>query len=69
MGKVFGTFGKMRNAYKILVRKPECKSPLVRPRHRWEDNIKIYLMEIRCVCVYWIHVSRGRALWWVLGTQ
>jgi hypothetical protein len=28
--------GKMRNAYKILVRKPEVMRPLIRPRHRWE---------------------------------
>jgi hypothetical protein len=31
----------MRNAYKILVRKPEGKKPLGKPRRRWEDNIKI----------------------------
>jgi hypothetical protein len=38
---------KMRNTYKILVGKPEVKRPLRRPRHRWEDNIKIDLTEIR----------------------
>jgi hypothetical protein len=38
--------GKMRNAYKILVRKPEWKKPLGRPRHGWEDNIKMGLTEI-----------------------
>jgi hypothetical protein len=31
----------MRNAYKILVGKPEGKRPLRRPKHRWEDNIKM----------------------------
>jgi hypothetical protein len=31
--------GEMRNAYKILVRKPGGKRPLRRPRCRWEDNI------------------------------
>jgi hypothetical protein len=35
--------GDMRNAYKILVGKPEGKRPLGRPRRRWEDNIKIEL--------------------------
>jgi hypothetical protein len=30
--------GEMRNVYKILVRKPEGKGPLGKPRHRWEDN-------------------------------
>jgi hypothetical protein len=34
------------NAYKILVGKPEGRRPLGRPRHRWEDNIKMDLGEI-----------------------
>ena len=32
--------GQSRNAYRVLVGKPEGKRPLGRPRHRWEDNIK-----------------------------
>jgi hypothetical protein len=32
--------GEMRNAYKVLVRKPEGKRPLRRPGHRWEENIR-----------------------------
>jgi hypothetical protein len=35
-----------RNAYRLLVGKPEGKRPLGRPRRRWADNIKIYLLEI-----------------------
>jgi hypothetical protein len=35
-----------RNAYSILVGKPEGKRPLGRPRRRWWDNIKMYLREI-----------------------
>jgi hypothetical protein len=35
--------GAKRNAYRILVGKPEGKRPLRRPRHRWVDNIKIDL--------------------------
>jgi hypothetical protein len=38
--------GEMRNAYKILFRKPEGKKPLRRPRHRWENNIRKDLGEI-----------------------
>jgi hypothetical protein len=38
--------GKRRNAYRILVGKPEGKRPLGRPRRRWVDNIKIDLREI-----------------------
>jgi len=30
-----------RNAYKVLMGKPEGKSPLARAKHRWEDNIKM----------------------------
>ena len=37
-----------RNAYRVLVGKPEGKRLLGRPRRRWEDNIKIYLREVGC---------------------
>jgi len=32
--------------HRVLVGKPEGKRPLGRPRHRWEDNIKIDLQEV-----------------------
>jgi hypothetical protein len=38
--------GEKRNAYRILVGKPEGKRPLGRPRSRWVDNIKMDLLEI-----------------------
>jgi hypothetical protein len=38
--------GEKRNAYNILVGKSEGKRPLRRPRHRWEDNIRMYHREI-----------------------
>jgi hypothetical protein len=38
--------GKKRNAYRILVGKPEGKRPLGRPRRRWVDTIKMDLREI-----------------------
>jgi hypothetical protein len=40
--------GKGRSVYRILVRKPEGKRSLGRPRHRWEDNIKMDLQEVGC---------------------
>jgi hypothetical protein len=43
----------MRNVYKILVRKPEI------PIHRWEDNIRMDLGEIRWEGVDWIHLAQG----------
>jgi hypothetical protein len=39
--------GERRNAYKILVGKPEGKRPLGRTRRRWEDNIRMDLKENR----------------------
>jgi hypothetical protein len=40
--------GESRGVYRVLVRKPEGKRPLGRPRCRWEDNIKIDLQGVRC---------------------
>jgi hypothetical protein len=48
-----------RNAYKILVRKPEGKIPLGRPRHRWEDNFRMDHREIQCG-VDWMHLVQDR---------
>jgi hypothetical protein len=43
MGRACSTNGAKRNAYKILVRKPEEKRPLGRPRRRWLKNNKLNL--------------------------
>jgi len=40
--------GEKRGVYRVLVRKPEVETPLGRPRHRWEDNIKLALQEVGC---------------------
>jgi hypothetical protein len=45
MGRACSTTGGKRNAYSILVRKPEGKRLLGRPRRRWVDNIEIDLRE------------------------
>jgi hypothetical protein len=37
--------GERRGAYRTLVGKPEGRRPLERPRHRWEDNIKMDLQK------------------------
>jgi hypothetical protein len=52
-----------RNAYRILVGKPEGKRPLGRPKHRWVDNIKIYLREIEWGGVNWIDPAQDRDQW------
>jgi hypothetical protein len=53
----------MRNAYKILVGKPEGRIPLGRSRHRWENNIRMDLREIRWEGVDWIHLAQDRDQW------
>jgi len=40
--------GERRGVYRVLVGKPEGKRPLLRPRCRWEDNIKMDLQEVGC---------------------
>jgi hypothetical protein len=49
--------GEVRNAYRILVRKPEGKRPLRRFRHRWEDNVRMDLKEICWEGVDGIHLA------------
>jgi hypothetical protein len=46
MGGACSSYGEGRGVYTILVAKPEGKSPLGRPRHRWEDNIQMDLQEV-----------------------
>jgi hypothetical protein len=45
--------GEKRNAYRILVGKPEGKRPLGRPRRRWEDNIKMDVREMGWCAIDW----------------
>jgi hypothetical protein len=52
--------GGRRNAYTVLVGKPEGKRPLGRPRRRLEDNIKMDLREIGWSCMDWIHLDRDQ---------
>jgi len=40
------------------VRKPEGRRPLRRPRHRWEDNIKMDLEEVECGGMDWIELAQ-----------
>jgi hypothetical protein len=58
--------GEERNVYRVLVGKSEGKRPLGRPRHRWEDGIKMDLREIGWGAVEWIHLAEDRDLWWAL---
>jgi hypothetical protein len=55
--------GQKRNAFRILMGKPEGKRPLGKPRHRWVDNIKMELTEIGWDGVDWIHMAQDRDQW------
>jgi hypothetical protein len=55
-----------RGLYRVLVGKLEGKSPLRRPRLRWEDNIKMDLQEVGWGGVYWIDLAQDRDRWQIL---
>jgi hypothetical protein len=63
MGRAGSTIGAKRNAYRILVGKPEGKRPLGRPRHRWVDNIKMHFIETGWYGMDWIDVTQDRDRW------
>jgi hypothetical protein len=50
----------MRNAYEILVGKPKGMRPLIRFRHRWENNIRMDLKEVGWEGVDWMHLLQDR---------
>jgi hypothetical protein len=52
--------GEKRNAYRLLVGKPERKRPLERPRHRWMDNITMDLGNVGWGDVDWIGLAQDR---------
>ena len=49
--------------YRVLVGKPERRRPLGRPRHRWEDNIKMDLQDVGCGGMDWIELIQDRDRW------
>ncbi|KAJ4427876.1 hypothetical protein ANN_23882 [Periplaneta americana] len=55
--------GESRNAYRVLVGRPEGKRPLGRPRRRWGDNIKMDLREVGYDDRDWINLAQDRDRW------
>jgi hypothetical protein len=55
--------GEKRNAYRLLVGKPERRRPLGRPRRRWVDNIEMNLVEVVWGDVDWIGLAQDRDRW------
>jgi hypothetical protein len=55
--------GVKRNVYRLLVRKPEGKRPLGRPRLRWLDNIKMDILEIGLNVMNLVGLAQDRYRW------
>ncbi|KAJ4427974.1 hypothetical protein ANN_23987 [Periplaneta americana] len=55
--------GESRNAYRVLIGRPEGKKPLGRQRRRWEDNIKMDLREMGYDDRDWINLAQDRDRW------
>ena len=55
--------GEKRVIYRVLVGKPDGRRQLGRPRHRWEDNIEMYLQEVGCGGVDWIELAQDKDRW------
>jgi len=60
--------GERRRVYGVLVGKLKVKRPLGRPRHRWEDNIKLDLQEAGSGGMDWIELAQDRDSWRALVT-
>ena len=63
MGGACIAYAVERGVYRVLVGKPEGKTPLGRPRRRWEDNIKMNLQEVGCRGMDWIELAQDRDRW------
>jgi hypothetical protein len=62
MGRKCNTRGE-KNAHRVLVGKPEGKRPLVRPKRRWEDNVRMDLRETGWNGMDWIHLAWDSDQW------
>jgi hypothetical protein len=63
MGGKCSTNGEKKNAFRLLVRKPEGKSPPGRPRRIWVDNIKMDLGGVGWGDVDCIGLAQDRNRW------
>ena len=65
MDRTCSTYGALQKCinYRVLVGKPESKSPSGRPRRRWVDNIKMDLREVGCDLEDWIALAEDRDQW------
>jgi hypothetical protein len=61
--------GEKRNAYRLLVGKPEGRRPVGRPRRRWVDNIKMDRVEVEWGDVNRIGLAQDRDRWRALANS
>jgi hypothetical protein len=61
--------GEKRNAYRLLMGKPEGRRPLERPRGRWLDTIRMDLVEVGWGDVDWIGLAQDRGRWRALANS
>jgi hypothetical protein len=61
--------GEKRNAYRLLVGKPEGRRPVGRPRRRWLNNIRMDLVEVGWGDVDWIGLAQDRDRWRALANS
>jgi hypothetical protein len=55
--------GERRDVYRVLVGKPEGKRPIVRPRRRWKDNIKMNIQDVGCGGMDLMELAQDRGRW------
>jgi hypothetical protein len=60
--------GDRRGVYRVLVGKPRGKRQLGRPRHKWENNVKMDLHEVGCWGAVWMKLAQDRDRWRELVT-
>jgi hypothetical protein len=63
LGRACSRHESKKNAYRILVGKPEGKRTLGTPRCRWEDNVKMDLKEIGWDGIDWVDLAQDRDQW------
>jgi hypothetical protein len=63
MGGACSAYGEGRGVYRVLVGKPEGRRLLGRPRHRWDDNIRMNHLEMGCECVDGMELAQDRDRW------
>jgi len=63
MGGACSAYGREERRIKGFGGEPEGKRALARPRHRWENNIKMDLQEVGCGGMNWIELVQDKDRW------